>query len=400
MKQVNSWTHWQPLKEIVLGNVFDENFFEDVEDPKLRDSLQKIIYETKEDLNGIRKTFEDLGVKVIQPDKKWTHDGSINPYESFGHFLEHAKQDKTLSILKPMITPRDAYCTMGDELFMLWGYGPEMEKNGSHPLDMFECNMTLVNDMRKNIFKKLGPFTTEKFFENELFEDPNAFDMNMKFNRANFQKYVTETYTFDSPCITRLGDTLLVDELHTKGFIEWYDKVKPNNRHKKTKVAIGGHNDGSMFLPKPGVVLSAPWMKKSFYDEVFPNWDKFIISNPNGSFQKEMPKEFQNLAYQRRTMDWYVDGKMDYKPLTNFVDDYLKKWIGCMEETIFEINMVSIDENTVLSLNYSKEIHNQLKSVGIEPIYTKFRHRYFWDGGLNCLTLDTRREGGCESYSL
>lgn len=82
------------------------------------------------------------------------------------------------------------------------------------------------------------------------------------------------------------------------------------------------------------------------------------------------------------------------------LEQEVEKWIGCMEETIFEINMVSIDENTVLSLNYSKEIHNQLKSVGIEPIYTKFRHRYFWDGGLNCLTLDTRREGGCESYSL
>ena len=33
MKQVNSWTHWRLLKEIVLGNVFDENFFEDIEDP-------------------------------------------------------------------------------------------------------------------------------------------------------------------------------------------------------------------------------------------------------------------------------------------------------------------------------------------------------------------------------
>ena len=83
--------------------------------------------------------------------------------------------------------------------------------------------------------------------------------------------------------------------------------------------------------------------------------------------------------------------KKCYKPLTDFVDDYLKKWIGYMEETIFEMNMLSINENTVLSLNYSKEIHDQLKSVGIEPIYTKFRHRYFWDGGLNCLTLDTRK---------
>ena len=53
--KVNSWTHWQPLKQIVLGNCFEPEFFEDVKDTKLRDSLQRIIHETKEDLNGIKK---------------------------------------------------------------------------------------------------------------------------------------------------------------------------------------------------------------------------------------------------------------------------------------------------------------------------------------------------------
>ena len=37
-----------------------------------------------------------------------------------------------------------------------------------------------------------------------MFEDPDAFDMNMKFNRANFQKYVTETYTFEAPVLQDL----------------------------------------------------------------------------------------------------------------------------------------------------------------------------------------------------
>ena len=53
--KVNSWTHWQPLKQVVLGNCFEPEFFEDVKDTKLRDSLQRIIHETKEDLNGIKK---------------------------------------------------------------------------------------------------------------------------------------------------------------------------------------------------------------------------------------------------------------------------------------------------------------------------------------------------------
>ena len=57
--KVNSWTHWQPLKQVVLGNCFDTNFFDDVKDTKLRDSLHKIIDETKEDLQGIKDTLTD-----------------------------------------------------------------------------------------------------------------------------------------------------------------------------------------------------------------------------------------------------------------------------------------------------------------------------------------------------
>ena len=37
-----------------------------------------------------------------------------------------------------------------------------------------------------------------------------------------------------------------------------------------------------------------------------------------------------------------------------------------MEESVFEVNMLSIDENTILSLNKQKEVHDKLKSVGIE----------------------------------
>ena len=51
-------------------------------------------------------------------------------------------------------------------------------------------------------------------------------------------------------------------------------------------------------------------------------------------------------------MRWYLDKEMNNIPLTNFVEKYLKDWVGYMEESIFEVNMLSVDENTILSLNY------------------------------------------------
>ena len=390
--KVNSWTHWQPLKQVVLGNCFEPEFFEDVKDTKLRDSLQRIIHETKEDLNGIKKTLEDLGVEVIQVDSKWADSCQINPYKSFGEFIELSKQKSITNILRPMIAPRDIYITLGDEFFLLGGqYNSQIPKNGKHPLDMFETNLELVKDMWANMDTKLGPASPTEV-KNGMWEDQNSFDFNLEYDPINFKKYVKSSYSFDAPAITRIGDIILVDEKDVNGFWDWYCKVKPDHKHKKIKVAIGGHNDGSMCLPKPGLVISTNWVDKSLFNETLPGWDNLVIEHPN-NFVEQYP-QFREL----KNKSWFVDGEMGNKTFTNFVDTYLKDWCGNMEESIFEVNMLSVDEKTILSLNYQKDVHNKLKSVNIEPIYTRFRHRNFWDGGLHCLTVDTYREGGCETY--
>ncbi len=396
MKQVNSWTHWQPLKQVVLANVYPPEFFEDIKDTKLRDSLQKVVHETKEDLDGIKKTLKDLGVEVIQVDDCWADSLGLNPYKTFGEFLEKSKEYKTpLGLPKPLMAPRDSYITMGDDLLITTQYNPQMPIDGKHPLDMFNTNMSLVNDMWKNIDSKLGPFKVKS--DNEMFPFQEHFDMNMKYDEINFKIYLWETWNFGAPHITRIGDTILIDEKEKTGFAEWYNKIS-NNKFKVKIVDVGGHNDGCMNLPKPGLVVAAPWMKKEFFKDSLPGWDCLIIEHPN-NFEQLYPKEYYKFRdTKKQNMAWYVDGKMDYKPLTDFVDTYLKNWVGFMEESVFEVNMLSIDEKTVLSFNKQKEVHDKLRQHGIEPIYCKFRHRHFWDAGLHCLTLDTVREGGCETY--
>ena len=66
VNKVNAWNGWDPLKQVILGNCFAPEFFEEIGDPKLRDLLQQILYETQEDLDNIQKTLEDLGVEVVR----------------------------------------------------------------------------------------------------------------------------------------------------------------------------------------------------------------------------------------------------------------------------------------------------------------------------------------------
>ena len=58
-----------------------------------------------------------------------------------------------------------------------------------------------------------------------------------------------------------------------------------------------------------------------------------------------------------------------------------------------------VNPDTVLCLTENEELFKWFKKHNVEPIVTPFRHRFFWDGGLHCLTLDIHREGGIESYA-
>ena len=91
--------------------------------------------------------------------------------------------------------------------------------------------------------------------------------------------------------------------------------------------------------------------------------------------------------------DKYID------PAWNkLVTTWLSEWVGYAKETIFDVNVLSLDENHVVVSNYNKEVFNFFKKHKIEPIICPWRHRYFWDGGIHCITVDLEREGEREQY--
>ena len=400
----NSWTHFDPLKQVVIGNVYDPSFFNDLEDESLRDSIQKVLRETKEDLNVIIKTLVDLGVEVIQTAPQWTQDGTLLKYSSFGEWREHNPNG---SLPKPMINPRDNYITLGDEIFCTIGISSKDEDH--HPLSFFDnVNIELCKQFDPN---KLGPFQVTLEGQHDIgapktwepsWDDLKYFETNRKKHPIDFSKYVWQTWQYAAMSLTRVGDRLIVDECDRIGFYDWYTKMKPNHKHKKSTIAIGGHNDGSMCLVKPGLVIGSPWMKQDFFNKTFPGWDCLIIKDPKDSVK--LPTSIPSGIHGRRQkkidrMKWFIKDKMQDHKFVKFVDQWLYDWVGMQDETFFEVNMLSIDEKNILTMNYQKEIHDKLKSIGVNPIYVPFRHKRFWDSGLHCLTLDTYREGECREIN-
>ena len=66
LRQFKRWSPWDPVKSIMLGSCYSENFFEPVKNQKLKDSLQKICRETNEDISAIEKIYLDKGIQVTR----------------------------------------------------------------------------------------------------------------------------------------------------------------------------------------------------------------------------------------------------------------------------------------------------------------------------------------------
>ena len=75
-----------------------------------------------------------------------------------------------------------------------------------------------------------------------------------------------------------------------------------------------------------------------------------------------------------------------------FVDNYLENWVGYCEETLFDINMSIIDENNIMVISRNSKVYDRLDSLDINVHKVRFRHYFFWDAGLHCMTNDLVRE--------
>jgi hypothetical protein len=153
----------------------------------------------------------------------------------------------------------------------------------------------------------------------------------------------------------------------------------------------GYHSDGSFCVVKPGCIVSLYDIQN--YKKEFPGWDVLYI--PDQSWKKVHPfMEMKNKVGGR----WWLKGEEHNDQLIEFVNTWLNDWVGYVEETVFDVNMLSIDENTIICNNYNKEVFAHFKKHKVEPIIFNFRHRYFWDGGVHCITQDLYREGTMEDY--
>jgi hypothetical protein len=192
---------------------------------------------------------------------------------------------------------------------------------------------------------------------------------------------------FDAPLVTVIGTHLIVDCREYPWLFKYIQNCFPD--HTVVPVIIGGHNDAVFCPVAPGLIVST--YHHTNYADTFPGWEVKFIENQSWN---AIPgwRQFKHSNVNK----WWIPDSDNNLEFANFVDTWLTNWTGYVQETVFDVNMLQINPNTVLVNNYNQEMFDWFKSKKIEPIIVPFRHRFFWDGGIHCITADIYREG--ESY--
>lgn len=368
--------HWDPLKVCAVGQSYPPEFYNFIKNQKVQSVMKRIAEETEEDYQNLIKLLETFGVETVRT--------SIN--EDFDSYL-----DPNGKYLPPPMTPRDYTAMVGNKFFMPktelrcipWTdiRGPDWPE---HPTkDLPDWIITEIRDLHgldlldENLFR----------FSDHRDLKPIEDLVKKQGNEIVYDKYINSAMT------TRIGRDLYHG---TEDYNDNQDllsarmqKIFPEYRNHI--VNSGGHSDGVFCPVKPGLIISLRDIPT--YQETFTDWE--VVYLPGQSW--EAVKPFLGLK-EKNAGKWWVPGEELNDEFTDFVESWLGHWVGYVEESVFDVNMLVIDEKNVICNNENDQVFKAFARHGITPHVCNFRHRYFWDGGLHCITSDLHREGTQQDY--
>ena len=357
----------------MLGNNYSPEFFDGL-GTKAEAPLKRICQETLEDLEGFKNILQDFGVKVIQPEM-----------DNNERFIENPSRYP-----RGPLQPRDHQIVLGNRAWSSEGdhsaiynclekYGDIEKNNTATVLSENEYNVVAGEDYPSYDDYK-NNFTNESFFQPHVWKELQI-DYMKVFGLSSASSFLLGNRI-------DIGMETVVDK--TWDFKRTYD---PTELFTTVNfLPMEGHSDGNYHPIKPGAILSLHDVQT--YEEMFPGWDVCYL--PDQSWRKV--KGFRDLK-KKNAGKWWMAGEEDNDEFTHFVETWLTDWVGYVEETVFDVNVLVLDEHHVCVSNpHNEQVNTFLKKHNMEPVYVPWRHRYFWDGGLHCITLDLVREGTQQDY--
>ncbi|MFF4423833.1 glycine amidinotransferase [Streptomyces sp. NPDC001549] len=374
VQRANSFDEWSPLREVIVGSglAYEAHdvdlsfklFFHDVVHssfyypaygtatadaaPSRRALNRRYVEELNEDLEGFAAALTAAGVVVHRPV------ALREPVE----FRTPAWQASMI----PALNVRDQAIVLGDEILET---APQVRAR------------LCENDLLKRLFYDYfaagsrwatmpRPIMTDRSFDTSYVSGKNTPAMQDVSHITDSEFDCGFEMMIDAAQCVRLGRDIIVNVANANHRLAatWLGRHLGDRFRIHTLHRFADNHIDSLVLPlRPGLLLLRnPGVAKSL-PKPLRDWDHLYAPEPSD-----------------RVDSSYAD------------DDLL------VASPYIDMNVLSLDENTVVANSLFPELITVLERAGFTVIPVRHRHRRLFGGGFHCFTLDTVRAGGQEDY--
>lgn len=371
------YQHWDRLLCCVVGQTYPPEFYSWIKNSRVRSAFETLADETEEDYQKLIKILKSFDVEILRPKTVSDH---REAQLSDGKFLP------------PPMQPRNHLTVVGNTLWenilFSWSEFYRRIKDPSWP------------DISEQEIKNLSPSIQQEIIDHGYpdFQKRNFPWQDLIFSlRPSFSKIQTVDDELSSiingAMITRIGlDLYFATDLYCDDINSLKTKLSDRFPDYRVHVIdIGGHSDGVFCPVVPGLIISSH--EPVDYQTTFPDWEVLHVKNDELSDFAEWRK-----LKKKNHGKWWIPGYENDQSVTDTVELWLNNWVGYVEESVFDVNMLVIDQNNVVVCRENDEIFRAFARYNITPHLVNFRHRWFWDGGLHCMTCDLDRDSVMQDY--
>lgn len=378
--------HWDPLKVCLVGRTYPPEFYSWIQDSVTRRRFEILAEETEEDYQGlINLLTKKFGVRVLRPE----FPADLNSLYIAGKWVQ------------PPTAPRDYFIMIQDKFWI-----PKIP-NASHAWSVFyrQNKQTWWPDYVRpgDFYQDLpehAPDIQKKFVE-FCAADQQHLDAKLSFYPHVFEEIknsgtaiVHTDLDFINGCfVSRIGQDLYfaTQTYHDdkQGILTQVNDLFPHTRNHV--VNSGGHGDAVYCPVTPGLIISLNDVPT--YADTFPGWE--IVYLPPSNYEHMREFEF---SMKRNKGRWFIPGFEKNNNLAVMVDHYFDEWVGQVSETVFDVNILIVDPKNIVVSTHNDQVESACARHGIEVHVVPFRHKYFWDCGIHCVTNDLSRIGPVEDF--
>lgn len=382
----NVYQHWDPLRVCLVGRTYPPEFYHWIQNSKTRNRFEQMAQETEEDYQHLISLLE-------------------NKFEVKTHRPQFPKDLQELYVdgkwVQPPTAPRDYFIMIHDKFWV-----PTVP-NASHAWSVFfrQNKQTWWPDFvrPKDFYASYPEFETDikNKFADFCKTDQKHLDSKLNFYQHVFEiiqvngtEIVETELDFINGCfVSRIGKDLFfaTQTYHDdkQAILQQVNELFPDTRNHV--VNSGGHGDAVYCPVTPGLIISLNDIPT--YADTFPGWEVVYLPPSNYAHMREF-----EVSMKRNKGRWFMPGFEQDNNLINMVDHYFDDWVGQVSETVFDVNILIVDPKNIVVSTHNDQVEQACARHGIEVHVVPFRHKYFWDCGIHCVTNDLHREGRVQNF--